>query len=188
MAHGIICIETEWQITKKGNRLNLNSEPLVKFISEMNGIPFIYRRVATRSEIQYYLNQFSKKEYTCKYDMLYFSFHGQTHSIHLEGEKEDISLEELIDIGGSVFENRFVHFSSCRTLLGSTAVAQSFKDKTGAKLLSGYTKSVDGELSAIHDIALLGEYLKRIHMAAVVNNMKKNFGEIEKTLGFIIYK
>ncbi len=131
MGNGNICIETEGQITKKGSRLNLNSEPLVKFISEMNGIPFIYRRVAARSELQYYLNQFSKKEYACKYDMLYFSFHGQTHSIHLEGEKEDISLEGLIDIGGSVFENRFVHFSSCRTLLGSTAVAQSFKDKTG---------------------------------------------------------
>lgn len=41
MAHGIICIETEWQITKKGSRRAINSEPLVKFISEMYGIPYI---------------------------------------------------------------------------------------------------------------------------------------------------
>lgn len=41
MKHGIICIETEWQITKRGNRRNLNSEPLMKYISEMYGIPYI---------------------------------------------------------------------------------------------------------------------------------------------------
>lgn len=33
MKQGIICIETEWQITKRSNRLSLNSEPLMKYIS-----------------------------------------------------------------------------------------------------------------------------------------------------------
>lgn len=188
MAHGIICIETEWQITKKGSRRAINSESSVKFISEMYGIPYIYRRVATKSELQYFLNQFAKKEYTEKYDILYFSFHGQPHAIHLEVEKEDISLDEQLDMGGMVFKNRFVHFSSCRTLIGSSVVAISFKEKSSTKLLSGYTMSVDGTLSAIHDIALFGEYLKRIRMSAVINNMDKNFGELEKTLGFVIYK
>ena len=28
--YGIICIETEWHVTKKKNRLTLNSEPLLK--------------------------------------------------------------------------------------------------------------------------------------------------------------
>ena len=60
---GIICIETEWQITKKANRLSLNSEPLIRFISEMYGVPYIYRRVATLAELNYYLKQFQKAEY-----------------------------------------------------------------------------------------------------------------------------
>lgn len=188
MAHGIICIETEWQITKRANRLNLNSEPLMKFISEMYGIPYIYRRVATKDEFQYYLHQFSKKEYANKYDIIYLSFHGQTHAIHLEGEKEDLSLDELIEMGGSVFENRFVHLSSCRTLIGSSSTAISFKEKTGAKLLSGYSKSVDGALSAVHDIALFGEYLQRVRLSCIAKNMEKNFGELEKTLGFVLFK
>lgn len=188
MAHGIICIETEWQITKRANRLNLNSEPLMRFISEMYGIPYIYRRVATKDELKYYLLQFCKKEYANKYDIIYFSFHGQTHAIHLEGEKEDLSLDDLIEMGASVFENRFVHFSSCRTLIGSSAKALSFKERTGAKLLSGYSRSVEGALAAVHDIALFGEYLQHSRLSTLINNMEKNFGEIEKSLGFILYK
>ena len=87
MKRGIICIETEWQITKKKNRLSLNSEPLLRFMEESYGIPFIYRRIATQKELIYYLKQFCKNEYA-KYEILYFSFHGQTHGIKLEGEKE----------------------------------------------------------------------------------------------------
>lgn len=64
--HGIICIETEWQVTKKKNRLTLNSEPLLRYVSEMYQIPYFYRRVATKSELSYYLKQFSKKEYEAK--------------------------------------------------------------------------------------------------------------------------
>lgn len=180
---GIICIETEWQITKKSNRLSLNSEPLIKFISEMYGVPFIYRRVATLSELTYYLKQFQKKEYQ-KYNTLYFSFHGNTHAIQLEGEKKVLSLEDLKDIGGLVFKDRFVHFSSCRTLLGSEDVAQQFKKDTGAKILTGYTKSVDSYLSAIHDVALIGELIKRKQTATVFKFLKENYEGLEQKLGF----
>lgn len=161
---GIICIETEWEITTKGNRRNLNTEPLIKFISDLYCVPYIYRRVATLSELTYYLKQFQKKEYQ-KYNVLYFSFHGDTHAIQLEGEKEALTLFELQEEGGQVFNNRYVHFSSCRTLLGSEIVSQQFKKESGAKLLTGYTKSVDEDLSAIHDIALIGELLKRKQIA-----------------------
>lgn len=187
MKHGIICIETEWQITKKSNRRSLNSEPLMKYISEMYGIPYIYRRVATLGELKYYMGQFSKKEYMNNYSILYFSFHGNTNTIHLEGEKEGLQLDTLLEIGGCVFENRLVHFSSCRTLLGSPSKAEIFKSKSRAKILSGYTKTVDTSLSAIHDIAFFGEYLTKIRSSSVFNNLEKNFGGLEKKLGFIYY-
>lgn len=188
MKHGIICIETEWQITKRANRLSLNSEPLMKYISEMYGIPYIYRRIATLGELKYYLEQFSKKEYMNNYSILYFSFHGNTNVIQLEGEKEELQLDALLEIGGNVFENRLVHFSSCRTLLGSSAKAENFKENSKAKILSGYTNSVDSSLSAIHDIAFFGEYLIRQKTTAIFNNLEKNFGVLEATLGFKYYK
>ena len=180
---GIICIETEWEITTKGNRRNLNTEPLIKFISDLYCVPYIYRRVATLSELTYYLKQFQKKEYQ-KYNVLYFSFHGDTHAIQLEGEKEALTLLELQEKGGQVFNNRYVHFSSCRTLLGSENVSQQFKKESGAKLLTRYTKSVDEDLSAIHDIALIGELLKRKQIAPMIKALKENYEGLEKKLGF----
>lgn len=183
---GIICIETEWQITKKSNRLPLNTEPLIRFISEMYGVPFIYRRIATLGELEYYLRQFQKKEYS-RYDILYFSFHGETHVIHLEGEKDDLHLPDLIEIGGKVFQDRFVHFSSCRTLLGSDDVALDFKEQTGARIISGYTRSVDSDLAAIHDVAMFGEYLKRKQKTTAFKFLSRNYEGLEKTLGFRVY-
>ena len=35
MKHGIVCIEIEWQITKRKNRRSVNSEHLMKYISEI---------------------------------------------------------------------------------------------------------------------------------------------------------
>lgn len=166
----------------------MNSEPLMKYISEMYGIPYIYRRVATLGELKYYLGQFSKKEYMNNYSILYFSFHGNTNVIQLEGEKEGLQLDTLLEIGGNVFENRLVHFSSCRTLLGSSVRAEAFKATSKARILSGYTKSVDSSLSAIHDIAYFGEFLIRAKISAVFNNLEKNFGGLEDTLGFKFYK
>lgn len=187
MKHGIICIETEWQITKRSNRLSLNSEPLMRYISEMYDIPYIYRRVATLGELKYYLEQFGKKEYMNNYSILYFSFHGDTNAIQLEGEKDNLQLNVLLEIGGNVFENRLVHFSSCRTLLGSPVKAEAFKKISKARILSGYTKSVNSSLSALHDIAYFGEYLTRTKTTAIFNNLEKNFEGLENTLGFVYY-
>ena len=92
MKQGIICIETEWQITKRSNRLSLNSEPLMKYISEMYDIPYIYRRVATLGELKYYLEQFSKKEYMNNYSILYFSFHGNTMLFNLKVKRKNCNL------------------------------------------------------------------------------------------------
>lgn len=70
---GVICIETEWDITTKNNRRDINSEPLLQFLSKMYGIPYIYRKVATIEELKYYFKQFRKKEYADNYNMYYFN-------------------------------------------------------------------------------------------------------------------
>lgn len=187
MKHGIICIETEWQVTKKSNRLTLNSEPLLKYVSEMYQVPYFYRRVATRAELSYYLKQFSKKEYEA-YDVFYFNFHGETQRIHLEGEKDDLTLDELAEMSNGLFENRYVHFSSCRTLLGSDVTLEQFKKDTGARVVSGYTKSVDSDLSALLDLALFGEYFTHKQIPTIFGNLEKRFQGLEKELGFKVLK
>ena len=48
----------------------------------------------------------------------------------LEGEKGDeavLNLSDLAHLSDGVFKDRFVHFSSCRTLLGSEKELENFK-------------------------------------------------------------
>lgn len=184
MKNGIICIETECQVTKRENRLSLNTESLMRYISEMFGVRYIYRRVATRAELEYYLKFFNRREYDdCS--VLYLSFHGEKHAIILEDEeKKPLSLKELLDIGGNVFNNRYVHFSSCRTLIGSQTVIDQFKKQSKAKMVSGYTKCVDSHDSAIHDIALIGELLTKKQVPTLLSWMEKRYGGLEEALGF----
>ena len=182
MRKGIICLETEWQITKKRSQLSLNSEPLLRFLEESLGISYIYRRIATLGELEYYLKQFRKNDYD-KYEIFYFNFDG-THGIQLEGEKDFLSLDDLLAIGGEVFNNRFVHFSSCRTLLGSQVAIDKFKKESGAKSVSGYTKSVDSILSAIHDIALFRECLEKKQISTIFRQLKLMYGGLQEKLGF----
>lgn len=183
MKKGIICIETEWEITQKNNRLNMNTEALLEFLNKTCKIPYIYRQIATQAELQYYLIQFQKKEYA-KYKVLYFSFHGWTQSIYLEGEQQGLSLEQLIELGGNVFDGRFVHFSSCRTLLGSQRKLEMFKAFSKATLVTGYTKQVDSTLSAIHDIALFKELIESKHLPKTFKRLTKMYTGLEELLGF----
>lgn len=183
MKNGIICIETEWQVTKRNHRLSLNTEPLMKYMSEMYGVPYVYRRVATRAELEYYLKFFNRREYDdCS--VLYLSFHGEKHAIILEGEKEPLTLEELRKMGGNVFNSRYVHFSSCRTLIGSQTIIDRFKKQSKAKMVSGYTKCVDSHDSAIHDIALIGQLLTKKQVPTLLSWMEKRYGGLEEALGF----
>lgn len=153
--HGIICIETEWEHTIKKNRLSLHTKPLLEFIEKAYGCPIIYRRCATYAELEFYLKRFDRSEYD-DYKIFYLSFHGDKQLIQLEGESADdkcLSLDELSEIKPGVFENRILHFSSCQTMKGREGDLLRFKEKTGARIVSGYTKSVDCVLSAINDIA-----------------------------------
>ncbi len=86
--NGIICLETEWEHTIERNRRSIHTKPLLDFLEKSSGCEIIYRRVATKNELQYYLKRFNLAKYD-NYSIIYLSFHGDTHSIFLEGEKGD---------------------------------------------------------------------------------------------------
>lgn len=83
-----------------------------------------------------------------KYDIIYFACHGRNHTISFEGENDGIDLMELAAMNKNFFSSKIVHFSSCRTLTNEK-VALEFKKQTGAKLVTGYSSSVDAMRSAI---------------------------------------
>ena len=180
---GIICIETEFEITSNRNRLHLNSEPLLQFLSKTYKIPYIYRKVATIEELKYYFKQFRKKEYSDKYHIYYFSFHGETHLISFESG-ESLDLLELSNMAKGIFEDKFVHFGSCRTMLGSQSTIQEFCKISGAKMVSGFTKKVNFDLCAIHDAALIAETISCKQIPAIINHMGNLYGGLQEKLGF----
>lgn len=189
MKNGIICLETEWEHTVKGNRLRLQTKSLLDFIENAWDCKIIYRRVATISEFQYYLKRFKNKEYD-EYSIFYLSFHGDTHSIVFEGEdkKENtITLSQLTEMANGLFTNRYVHFSSCRTLLGSERELQDFKKNSGALYVSGYTKTIDSIMSAINDMSYFDQIFRhQKKKALVMKSMDKYYKGLDDSLGFKI--
>ena len=180
---GIICIETEFEITSNRNRLHLNSEPLLQFLSKTYGIPYIYRKVATIEELKYYFKQFRKKEYSDKYHIYYFSFHGETHLISFESG-ESLDLSELSNMANGIFDGKIVHFGSCRTMLGSQSTIQDFCNTSGAKMVSGFTKKVNFDLCAIHDAALIAETISCKQIPTIINHMYNLYRGLQEKLGF----
>lgn len=180
---GIICIETEFEITTTGNKLPLNSEPLLQFLSKIHNIPYIYRRVATIEELKYYFQKFRRKEYLNKYHFFYFSFHGETQLISLESGTT-LNLEELSKIADGIFEGKFVHFGSCRTMFGAQTKIEDFSRNTGAKMVSGFTKKVDPALCAIHDMAFIAETINCKQVTSIISHMDKLYGGLQDKLGF----
>ena len=188
VTQGIICLETEWSFNKKKLKDDFTSEPLLKFLKSYYNIDYIYRRVATCSELSYYLKEFSKKTFA-KYGIFYFSFHGEKNCIILEGEKDEasVNLNKLAEISSAAFDDKIVHFSSCRTLIGSEEPIKQFKHITNAKIVSGYRKFVDPMRSAIHDVAYFDELQNRCKLGLMKNAMTKLYGELGKELGFEMY-
>lgn len=180
---GIICIETEWEITTRSSRRDLNSEPLLQFLSKTYSIPYVYRKVATIEELRYYFKHFRKKEYVENYNVFYFSFHGNTHAISLESGVI-LDLEKLSDLSDGLFEGKFVHFGSCRTMLGSQSAIDNFCYSSGAKMVSGFTTSVDCALCAIHDAAFMAEIMSCKQVSSIIKHMENLYGGLQKKLGF----
>lgn len=189
-SRGIICLETEWEHTSDASRRDLNTRGLLEFIGKTLNCKIIHRTVATKAELQFYLNQFSKSDYKNNYNIIYFSFHGDTKSIWLEGENEPISLDELARLdNGNLFRDKIIHFSSCRTFIDGKANANllSFKESVGAYMISGYTKSVNMCRSAINDIAFFSEVFNHpVRRADIMPSYNKLYDGLANSLGFKI--
>lgn len=72
-------------------------------------------------------------------------------------------------------------------MLGSEKELEKFKTETGTKCISGYTKSVDGILSAINDIAYFDRIFNYATMKDLGSAMDKLYSWLNGELDFKIY-
>ncbi|MDE5848287.1 MAG: hypothetical protein K2H71_13160 [Muribaculaceae bacterium] len=191
-AHNIICLEAEWlyNSAKKTDRFNLKTEPLLNWLKEFHECDVIYRHILHIADLQHYLDYFqpSKRDFK-NHEIVYIACHGNEATIHLEDG--NIDLDTLADMAGDFFNGRIVHFSSCKTLADPEA-AQHFKARTKAKLVSGYTKSVDAMKSSIADMALFNDLMYITRNFGVITNenrssFRKTYSSLLKELGFEAY-
>ena len=177
-SHNIICFDGEWQYAKsqpKDNGFNLKTEPLLNWLKEFYNCDVIYRNILNRQDLEYYLNYLtpSKREFR-RHDIVYLACHDWHHAISLEGEDGEIDLDELAELSGDFFRERFVHFGSCRTLANPDKV-RIFKDKVKARLVCGYTKNVNSTKSAIADIALFNDLMVLQNIGRITNKERSKF-------------
>lgn len=183
----IFCLETEWNLSKtKKMRDKASMLPLLSFLEQSEGIEYIFRNVASRMDLKYYLSQLKYKTYK-DFQIVYLAFHGSSKAIYIPSDPNNpLSFSEFADISEGILQNKIVHFGSCRTLNTSEKTIQEFKDITGAKIVSGYTKSIDFVRSSILDIAYFSELNRTINLGTIGNKMSKQYGDLISDLGFKI--
>ncbi|MDP4201112.1 MAG: hypothetical protein Q8861_00330 [Bacteroidota bacterium] len=183
----IFCLETEWDLTKtKKMRDKTSIQPLLTFLEQTEKIEYVFRNVASRTDLGYYLSHLKYKTYN-DFQIVYFAFHGSSKAIDIPFEPNNpLTFDELAEISNGLLHDKIVHFGSCRTLNTSDQKIREFKESTGAKLVSGYTKTIDFVRSSILDIAYFCELDRAINLGTIENKMNKRYGELMKDLGFKI--
>lgn len=182
--HNIICFEAEWLFNDNDHKFNLKSEPLLECLKEFYGCEVIYRHVLDRNGLIHYMNYLAPtKRGKRKFNIVYIACHGRSHTISLEGEEGDIDLKQLAELARptNFFKDRIVHFGSCKTL-SNPVIAKRFKDETGARLVCGYTISVDAMKGAIADMALFNHLLSIRNVGSILNEDRSKFWKTYRSL------
>lgn len=185
----IFCLET-YSWFKNKDRTSV--EPLLELLKRMGKIigyfDYLRRDVATRSEFEYFLNEYFHDQYK-NYPILQLSFHGSDDppSIFL-GDGEQISLDDLARMIDGRCSKRVVYFGSCSTMNTHGATLNKFMRNTGALAIFGYREDVDFLQSTAFEALILGRLQKvsftKQGMKKFDQLLRKQAWHLYKTLGF----
>ena len=160
--HNIICLEAEWEYSKRNpnNRFSLNTLPMLNWLKEAYDCEVIYRKIRTKSDLKYYLDYFRthEEEEFEKFDIIYLVCHGEKKSLWIEGQT--IPLTTISKWAKGFFEDKIIHFGSCRTM-SNKIDSKHFKKNCQALMGSGYQVSVDAMDSSIADIVIMNDLLSQ---------------------------
>lgn len=190
-------METEWGINNSKRLVdNASVRSMFEFIENYAalGVSVIYRTVATYDELRYYLSQMPKEMYS-EYDIIYLAFHGLKGKIQLHEAKDKntiarfVSLEELGEMCDEGWlSDKHVLFGTCLTMAASEKRVRDFMDKSGAKFVAGYSKTVEFARSSILDIALITEILMpKPKNKTLEERMASRYSGLMEELGMRIY-
>lgn len=179
----IFCLEGEWE---KSLKPKYSVESYLKYLEEAFSVRYIYRKVNSSVSLQKYLNILVQKRYE-DYRVIYLAFHGNSKGIELD-HSEFLNLDQLVELAGDSFQDRIIHFGSCRTLLGSESKLLDFKRSTGARIVSGYSRSVDFFDSSLLDMAFLKNIVEYERPGHIENWIKDKYPRLSEDLGFKVIR
>jgi len=184
---GVFCIESEWEVDLKDKH---TIRPLLEIFETASGHPFIHRRVATKSELKYFVDLWCKKY--SNYKILSFETHGNKASdLFLHGDDKDdwksINLREIVKEIQGRGKDRFLYLGGCRILNRNEKEIKEFLKETKLKAFIGYTKNVGWVETCAFQLVIF-QALLNYKTAVGANNYLEKHEQLVKELGmkFII--
>ena len=170
MDNKIFCLETEWEQSVYDLTHDTQARPMLEFLKSSNNIDFIFRQVATKADFDYYISHLKQASYK-NYTIVYLCFHGLKGLISFadyrrNSDKGNYDLMDLAEDNPQIFDNKIVHFGSCKTLNMNTDEIVEFKKQTGALMVTGYECSVEMTGSFIFEAWLLNTLYKHPNFRA----------------------
>jgi hypothetical protein len=180
---GIFCLEGLWNhhdIKDKSTVL-----PILDLLEKRNTCDYIYHDCATKHELEFYLEKWTRLSVSNKFPILYFAFHGEKGSIAFT-HKNKYTLDQLGDfLEGKCF-GKVIYFGSCSTLKIDKRKIQNFLEKTCAIAAIGYKTDIDWIQSTACDLFVF-EALQQDNLDSKgIDNIHKkiisNYGNLHRIL------
>jgi hypothetical protein len=142
----ILAIEGEWQDNLRHTESVVSA---LQFLQQIDRIKnFVHRRAPTREAFLQYLDWGVAEGYR----FLYLAGHGSKGELGLGANS--VTLRQVSDrLAGRLSSNTAVHWGTCEFMQVGAEQVEQFKEKTGAGLVSGYTREVDFLESMLLDMA-----------------------------------
>ena len=158
---GVFCLEAaHWD----GKKDPTSVEPMLRLLECVKDvrIPYEHHTVATKSELQFWLEHYLAPTYKT-HPLLYLAFHGGEADESEESgiwlpENKWVLLPELAQMMEGRCANRIIHFGSCGVMNTSEGAKRAFLRTTKAQAVSGYQKSPYWIRSAAFDMLLLTQF------------------------------
>lgn len=175
----IFCIEGNWNHNLK-DKASIKSA--LDFLDHNVNVSHIYRNCSTIEQLEELLLEAVLRRYK-KFGIIYLAFHGDAGMLHI-GKRKKAKIQEIAEILDDKAHDKIIHFGSCSTLNVPKREITTFRKKTGALAVSGYSCDIDFMPSTFLDI-LYFEFCQRYRKIPPIHrDVKKYYGPMARKLGF----
>ena len=183
MYRGVFCIEGEWNHTDLSDRSSVNL--LLETLSQVEtDFEYIYRRVAKKEELDYYLKKWLQKKYQ-RYGVLSLAMHGEPRTLELAGDRNKITLADLEKTIAGGGKGRVVYFGSCDTLDVSESEIKNFKKNTKVDAVIGYRETVEWIESAAFEMLLFNKLQYYKTLSVIEKRLREDYKGLSEKLGLV---